>query len=404
MKISLITLIFLLLPSFNIVAQVHDREYQAAVDLKNSKQLPLAEKAFSRIISKQPKHLLAMEQLAVVQSWQNKLDESVETFKHTLQLDSTYTSARVGLARVYYWQEKRVQALHEINQVLHQLPSNSSHWILKGDILMADKQFDAARAAYIKAQKLLADNTPKSLTVKISRAVPPSRWRLDAGYISDTYDAHRTDSHSSYLQLGYTFKNKATVYTRMEEYFSFDKTDVGLVVGGYYSPFQFLLLNSEIYTNKGETDFRPNHQFTLNADFLLSDHWQPLLTYRVANYDVFGSDENGDVTTITPGLRYLNSHFSVEFKHARTRNLDKTTTATNTLKLNTQIKDFSPYFFITQGEEGIPPLDVVDITIAGFGTVYRLNNKMSLRFDYSQEDRKDTYRHDSFGVGFSLFF
>ena len=102
---------------------------------------------------------------------------------------------------------------------------------------MADKQFDFARASYIKAQKLLGDNTPESLTAKISRAVPPSRWRIDGGYISDTYDAHRTDSHSSYLQLGYTFENKTTVYTRLEEYFSFDKTDVGLVVGGYYSPF-----------------------------------------------------------------------------------------------------------------------------------------------------------------------
>ena len=105
MKISLITLIFLVLSSFNLDAQVHDREYQAAVNLKKSKQLPLAEKAFRRIITKQPNHLLAMEQLAVVQSWQNKLDESVESFEHTLRLDPTYTSARAGLARVYYWQK-----------------------------------------------------------------------------------------------------------------------------------------------------------------------------------------------------------------------------------------------------------------------------------------------------------
>jgi YaiO family outer membrane protein len=227
---------------------------------------------------------------------------------------------------------------------------------------------------------------------------------LDTGYISEQYDAHRVDGHSSYLQVAHTFKNKAVFYTRAEEYFSFDRTDTAVVFGGYYSPLNSLSLHAELYLNNGESKFRPNSQFVLNADFTFNKSWQPILSYRSANYDIINSENTGDVITITPGLRYIYQSMSLEIKHARTRNIDKTTTHVNTIKLNVNYDKLSPYVFYSDGAEGIPPEKVVDISIAGIGATYTLNKRVNLRFDYSREDRKDTYIHQSIGIGLSIFF
>jgi len=47
---------------------------------------------------------------------------------------------------------------------------------------------------------------------------------------------------------------------------------------------------------------------------------------------------------------------------------------------------------------------VVDIATAGLGLVYKINNRISIRVDYSREDRQDTYIHNSIGAGLSWFF
>jgi len=400
----LIVLLIFTLTTCKTMAQVNDNAFQVALQLKQKNKLLDAEKAFNKIEVQQPNNILAIEQLAIVQSWQNKYDQAIASFKRALVIDPTYTRARLGLARVSYWHKQRKPALIEINQVLIEEPDNATHWVLKGDILMADSQHVLANGAYTKAQSLLGDKTTESLTKKIAAAVPPFKWRIDAGYISEQYDAHRVDGHSSYLQLGHTFKNKAVFYTRAEEYFSFDSTDTGVAIGGYYSPLKSLALHAELYINNGDTKFRPNKQFALNADFTFNKSWQPLLSYKSANYDIINSRNTGDVITITPGLRYIYQNMSLEFKRARTRNIDKTITHVSTIKLNANYDKLSPYVFYSDGAEGIPPEKVVDITIAGIGATYKVNKRVNVRFDYSREDRKDTYIHQSIGIGLSVFF
>jgi len=386
----------------------HSSAFKAALKLKQQQQLPEAELAFKSIITKQGNHVKAFEQLAIVQSWQNKFELAIKSFQRALAIDANYHPARIGLARVSYWHQRRDIALTEINTVLSHQPENVDNWILKGDILLADKQFSAARTAYLQAKSLLGTNMRASLTKKIEAAVAPPRWRLDSGYIADDYTAHRVDGHSSYLQLGYRLENNSTVYARAEEYFSFDSTDTGIVLGGYFSPMKSVLVNAEVYHTNGEVGFRPNQQFLVNIDYSLNESWVPLLGYKIANYNVIptggANNDNGNVTTFTPGLRYIYENISLEFKHARTRNLDQETTSTNTLLLKGTFQQFSPYVFITQGEEGIPPLAVVDIATAGLGLVYKINNRISIRVDYSREDRKDTYIHNSIGAGLSWFF
>lgn len=377
--------------------------FEHALQLKKNGKKAAAEQALIVITQQQPNNVAAFEQLAIVQSWQNKFDLAISNFKKSLALDKNNTPARIGLARVFYWKGERTVALLEIQQVIREQPDTASNWILKGDILMADAKPIQARGAYLQAQTLLGTKFNANLSNKIAQAKAPKKWRLDAGYIYDSFSEERVDGHSSYLQLGYTFDNATTLYVRGEEYSSFDTSDTGTVVGAYFSPHKTLLLNTEYYRNNNEANFRPNEQISINADFVLSPTWQPLLSFRAATYSVEEGGE-GTSTTVTPGLRLNYSNASFEYRHARSNNIDDTITSTDTFKINLNYESVFPYLVYTQGEEGIPPLDAAEISVIGAGVVFKINDSMGFRIDVSREDRKDTYIHNTLGAGLSVYF
>jgi YaiO family outer membrane protein len=377
--------------------------FQDALQLKNKGKKYEAEQAFMAIAQNQPGNLAAIEQLAIVQSWQNKFDLAIGNFKKALMIDEHYTPARVGLARVSYWQGQRTVALAEIKRALIEQPQTPSHWILKGDILMANAKPAQAREAYLQAQAFSGSTTNASLSKKIAHAKAPKAWRLDAGYISDSFSKERVDGHSAYLQLGYTLANTATLYIRGEEYSSFDTTDTGTVVGAYFSPHTTLLINAEYYLNSNQANFRPNQQTSISADIVVNSTWQPLLGFKTATYDVSTGGEK-TVTTLIPGLRVNYDNASIEFRHARTSNIDNTATTTNTLKLNLNYDGISPYLVYTQGEEGVPPLAAAKISVIGAGAVFKISDRLGFRIDLSREDRKDTYLHNTLGAGLSVYF
>jgi tetratricopeptide (TPR) repeat protein len=377
--------------------------FNSAMELKRNAKHLEAEEMFVRIIKAEPNNLAVIEQLAIVQSWQKKFDFSIDNFNKVLSIDEHFTGARIGLARVLYWKGEYEFALSEIQQVINDQSNVSDHWILKGDILMADDKPIDARKSYLQAKRILGTQIDSSLESKINHAQPIRKWRLDAGYISDSYSADRVDGHSSYMQVGYNPADKITVYLRGEEYFSFDRTDTGVVFGTYFMPHESILVNGEYYANNNQVNFRPSKQISLNTDFIFNNVWQPLLNIRQAIYSI-NDGSNGDVTTITPGLRYINGNATFEFRHARSTNTNDTTTITNSLKLNMTYDSFTPYIFYTNGEEGIPPLAVAEISIIGAGAVFQLNNNMGLRIDLSREDRKNSYIYNALGAGISVYF
>ena len=377
--------------------------FNSAMELKRNAKHRKAEEMFVRIIKAEPNNLAVIEQLAIVQSWQNKFDFSIENYNKALSIDENFTAARVGLARVLYWKGEYKFALSEIQKAINGQSNVPDYWVLKGDILMADEKPIDARKSYLQAKRILGSKMDARLESKIKHAQAPRKWRLDAGYISDSYSANRVDGHSSYMQVGYNPADKVTLYLRGEEYLSFDKTDTGVVFGSYFMPHESILVNGEYYANNNQVNFRPSKQISLNTDFIFNNVWQPLLNIRQAIYSINdGSD--GDVTTITPGLRYINGNATFEFRHARSTNTNDTTTITNSFKLNMTYDSFTPYIFYTNGEEGIPPLAVAEISIIGAGAVFQLNDNMGLRIDFSREDRKNAYIHNALGAGISVYF
>ncbi|NQD35972.1 YaiO family outer membrane beta-barrel protein [Permianibacter sp. IMCC34836] len=376
--------------------------FDEAMQLKNNQQLEASEAAFKSVLADNPSDTRALEQLAVVQSWQNKFDAAVASFRHLLVLDPQYPNAHVGLARVLYWQGQRQEALSQLAIALNAQPSADDIWILQGDVLLADNQPDAARESYLKAKALQGGNADPALEKKISAAKPARHWRLDAGYVADHFSEVRDNEHSAYLQLGYTTTNKTTLYAKWEDYFNFDETDRGAGLGVYWLPMDSILINAEWARTTDDADFRPDSIALLNTEFLFSAQLQPLLGYRRSHYD--SAFSQGDVTTIMPGLRWNFASASIELRHGRTTNLDDSTTSVDTGKLTFNGEKYSPYLSYTTGKEATPPLEVADISVISAGLVMRLSDGWGARIDYAREDRKDSYIHTAIGVGVSAFF
>lgn len=380
----------------------HAATYDEALRLKQAQQLPESEAVLISVLANEPNNTKALEQLAIVQSWQNKFDDAVSSYRRLLSVEPSHKDGRVGLARVLYWKGERRQALAELDVVLNSDADNSDLWVLRGDILLADQQANAAREAYLKAKALHGGVNDPALEAKIAAAKPPKSWRLDAGYVADDYSEVRDDEHSAYLQLAYTTSGKTTFYAKWEDYFNFNKTDRGAGIGVYWLPVDSVLLHAEWSTTLDEADFRPDDLLLLNSEFLFSAHWQPLLGIRRSTYNSpFGE---GDVTTITPGIRWNIDNTSIEWRHGRTTNLDDSKTSVDTLKLTYNGDRYAPYLSYTTGEEATPPLAVAEIDVLSAGLVVRFNDAWGARVDYAREDRKDNYVHTSMGLGISAFF
>lgn len=386
-----------LLPLMFLATAAHAASYDDGLRYKREQKLEQAAAAFTDVVSRDPGNLLALEQLAIVQGWLNRYDASVASWRKAIALAPKKPDYHVGLARVLYWKKDRAEALRELEIALKLAPRDADALILKGDVLMADGRPSEARAAYVQAQTLRGGDD-EALERKIAGAVAPKSWRLDAGYIADSYDAVRNNENSSYLQLGYALSPATTIYARLDRYFSFEAVDGGVSIGGYFLTAPWLLLNAEIGTTPGTVDFRSDETATLNAEILLDGPVQPLLGVRFLRY------EQGDVTTVTPGLRLLFAPATLELRYGYSNNTDDSKTGVVQARLSFDLDRYAPYLAYASGEEALPPLAKADITVLGAGCVFNLSPSWGARLDYSREDRKDTYIHDAVGVGLTYKF
>lgn len=367
--------------------------FEEGLRLKNDQQLESAAAVFTEIVRRQANDLKALEQLAIVQGWLQRYDDSIATWRQALTLTPDQVDFRIGLARVLYWKGEREAALVELNRALARDPDHIEALTLKGDVLMAQNAPASARRAYEQARVLAGTAANPELDRKIAGAVPPRAWRLDVGGSYDHYDNARGDENSLYTQLGYRLSPKLTLYGRYDRYDNFGTTDQGLAAGGYWLIQQRLLLNAEVGGTLDEVDFRPDTLAALYADLLLDGPLQPLLGLRHLRYD------NGDVTTITPGLRLLRSTAQLELRYSHTDNIDGGSTGVFSARASYDAGRYAPYLAYTVGEEALPPQALADIRIYGAGCVFNLSPTWGLRADYSYEDREDIYRHHALGLG-----
>lgn len=368
--------------------------FEDGLRLKQEQNLEAAAAAFAEAAEAQPGDPAALEQLAIVQGWLQRYDDSIASWRKALALAPERSDFHVGLARALYWKGERDSALAELDQALAAQPDNVDALTLKGDVLIAQDQPLAAREAYARARGLGDDPVGViELDRKIAQAVAPSAWRLDAGGSYDHYSNQREHEYSAYTQLGYKFSRELSLYAHYDHFDNFGATDEVLTAGGYLLIQDWLLLNAEAGGTIDDADFRADSLASIYADLLLDGPVQPLLGFRYLDYDT------GEVTTIIPGLRLLLDAAELEVRYGITDNVDGADTEVLSLRASYNAAGYTPYLAYATGEEALPPQALADIRIYAAGCVFNLNPVWGLRADYSFEDRKNVYDHDSFALG-----
>lgn len=374
--------------------------FEDALQLKNTGQLEQASAAFAELVAREPNQLQALEQLAIVQGWLKRYDASIASWRRLLQATPDSAAAHTGLARVLYWQEQRADALTSVDRALQIEPDNLEALLLQGDIYRANAQLPLARASYLRAQAIAGIDA--ELERKIASTAAPLRWRFDLGYTSDDYSKVRNSESSAFAQIGYRASDHTTVYLRSERFDNFGAIDGGASVGIYQRFDPLLLVQAELGLTPGDADFRPIEMLTINSEVLLKGWIQPLFGLRYSRYDQGLSQ--GEILTLTPGVRLLTDWSTIELRHGVSRNLDDATTGVSQIKFSFERAKLTNYVFAARGREASPPLPVANLRVFGAGSVYTISPAWSVRLDLTHEDRRDTYRRNSIGVGVSYRF
>lgn len=380
-----------LLPAAVLAASL-DPDYERGLRLKQEQKLEAAAEAFALAVARRPEEVDPLAQLATVQAWLQRYEDSITSWRRALALAPERSDNRLGLARVLYWSGRREAALTELDTVLSREPGNADALQLKGDVLIAGGDAGGARQAYLAARALPGGQGDPQLEQKIARAVPPLLWRLDAGIGFDDYSNERGSENSQFVQLGYRLGEAGSVYLHWDRFNQFEQLDQTFLAGGYWQPGAGMLLQVEA-GGTPDAKFKPDSQAAINGEFNLRQRWQPLLGLRYLKYG------EGNVVTVTPGLRVLIAATNVELRYGYSDNIDGSNTGVTTLRIGFDPREnLAVYALVADGEEALPPQARASFTVLGAGGVLTLNPLWSLRADYSYEDREDFYRRNSIGV------
>ncbi len=373
-------------------AAAHDR-FSIGMKLKKERKLDAAEASFKQALTEEPDSEETLEQLATVQSWLKKYDDSIASWEQALRLAPRNAVLRVGLARVLYWKGDYETALRQLAVIQDR---DVDAVALEGDILAAAERPAAARKAYARA--LAMAPADKELSEKLARTQEPLRWRLDSGYSSEQFNRLRGTEYDVYAQLGFAFSKKGASWVRYDYQRQFELIDRTYLFGAAYrAAKQLLLLVDYSFTPKNQ--IRSRYQVNAGAEIILP-YLTPLLSYRRLNY------ADGSIDTFTPGFRlqfapWLNN----EFRYGISSNLNATTTYGYQVRANFFIGEvLAPYLAFAHGKEAIPPLSAAVSDYYSAGVVWNIDRAWGMRVDYSYEDRKLFYIHHSIGSGLTVKF
>lgn len=372
--------------------------FDEGLRLKREQKLPEAEQQFAQWLEQNPQDLAGLMELATVQGWQDRHEDAAASWRRAVAVAPAAAEPRIGLARVLYWSQKREEALTELDRVLANDPRNYDALLLRGDVLIAAGDRRGARDSYVRAQGLPPGNDDRELAALISRSAEPALWRIDSGHAFEDYSNERGSESGSYLQLGYRVSDSTSAYVRWDRLEQFASVDNQILAGAYWLPTPRWLLWLEA-GGTNSPDFRPGEQAQLVVEWLSTRYAQPLLGYRYFSYD------NGEVHTLTPGLRLLTpGPGDVEWRYALSRNIDESETAVASLRYGLSLGRFTPYIAYYDGEEALPPQPEAEFTTLAVGSGLRLSSRWSVRADYAYEDRKRFYRHHTLALGLTCQF
>lgn len=371
--------------------------FQDGLRLKKAEKFEEAARVFQSLVERRPEDADALEQLATMQAWLGRHDESIATWDRLVALHPRSDDYRLGLARVLYWRGQRVRALRELRHVIGGRPRDVDALTLAGDVHLADGDVKRAREYYRKAKALAPADA--ELDKKLARAVEPDRWRLDVGYTYDHYTNFRKHEYAAFGQVGYAISKDASVWLRQDRLKSFGFVDHVTGAGGAYRPARWLLLLPAAAIST-EHHFRSEWQGDLGLELPVAPYVTPLLNYRYYRYPA------GEVKMLVAGGRLdVTKWGNLEYRYGFSYNIDRSETGGYSLRANLTLGDeWFPYLGYAHGTENIPPQASAKVTYYSAGLVWSFHRSWGARFDYSYEDRPAFYQHHSEGLALSCKF
>lgn len=371
--------------------------FEEGLALKRAEKFAEAAAVFAAVVKKEPRNADALEQLATVQGWLGRHEESIETWRRLLRLAPKNDDYRVGLARVLYWKGRHEEALKELSRVLAGRSRRADALALRGDVLAAAGRPEEARTAYLGAQS--ADPSDGELAKKLARLEFPLRWRVDSGLVYDHYTNFRRAERGTYLQAGYAPRPGRSVWLRHEWQNHFRFVDNTIAAGGAWQPARPLTLTGEVGGTPA-SDFSADFKAAVGGELRVHAKAAVLAGYRYLAYG------NGSLHSFVPGLRFEAVPWaSFEYKLVYSRNVDDSTTAAHLFRLGfSWAERVLPYVGFASGEEAVPPQPKARSNDVSAGVVWNVSRAWALRADVSNEHRPGFYERNTVAGGLTYRF
>lgn len=170
---------------------------QATLELLGNVQLAAGEKqnakdSFSKLVELAPNSPAMHYKLAQSQIALNELEPARKNLNKVLELDENHPQARLALAQLLVKAGQAAEALKQSEIVKRASPNDPLGHMLEGDILMSQKNFSGALAAYEQAGKIKSGNAillKQVSALKAAGQAAEADKRL-AGWIKSHPDDH----------------------------------------------------------------------------------------------------------------------------------------------------------------------------------------------------------------------
>jgi len=183
MRIKLDVMIFLIvaLLSFNAVAQDF---YQSGLEEKKQKNYAAAEKLF-RLAVKEKNNFESRYELGVVQAYQKKYDEALETFAQLLKSSPNNYDVENRMAQIHIWKGDFAAGEKSVNKILQQNPDNEEANLLSARLFYYKNDLEKSKAVLLKILQKDQNNEEAAEFLKTVNAALKNKtgykWQVDLG-------------------------------------------------------------------------------------------------------------------------------------------------------------------------------------------------------------------------------
>jgi YaiO family outer membrane protein len=371
--------------------------FQDGLRLKAEHRLPEAAEAFKAIALREPNNAEAISQLATVQGWLQRYDDSIATWQHALRIEPQNAEFHRGLGQVAFWKGDFRLAQTELDTSIRLSPSDADALSLMGDLARARGQSRQAKVFYLKAQE--RDPGSVELKRKLLSIVVPNRWRIDSGYASDHYDNLRGHEAATDEQIAYKANYQTDLWIQHQYLRHFGFVDNTIEIGAAYRFSKSFVSDANVAFTP-HNNFEPEWRTHLGTDYQLQS-WIGLTGgLKIAAYDA------GRVATFTPGVRVRLTPWAVfSFQDGVGHNLDQTITTNWVARGDFQLREnLALYGGYSRGIEDVPPQRAAFNEVYFSGVILTFSQHWGARMDCAYENRPSFYRRLSISPGVNYRF